>query len=79
MMLNAGQVLDNYFLETRSMLLEIAATLDRYDRASSNDAEGGMVMDSRLEKIYDSLAMLSQPQPRSDRSEALLNLFSDLD
>lgn len=79
MMLKAGQVLDNYFLDTRCKLLEIAATLDRYDRASGGDLGSGDIIDSRLEKIYDSLAMLSQPKPRSDRSETLLNLFSDLD
>ena len=31
-MLTAGEVVDTYFLEVRCALLELAATLDRYDR-----------------------------------------------
>ena len=36
-MLKPSQVLDNYYLDTRCMLIEIAATLDRYDRAVGQD------------------------------------------
>ena len=32
-MLTADKVLDHYYLDTRCMLIEIAALLDRYDRA----------------------------------------------
>ena len=70
-MLTAQKVLDHYFLETRCMLLEIGATLDRFDRAP--DRAG----DERLEKIYRSLAILAERETTADRSERLLNLFSD--
>ena len=34
-MLTAEKVLDNYYLDTRCMLIEIAALLDRFDRAAT--------------------------------------------
>jgi hypothetical protein len=78
-MLTSNQVLDQYYLEARCMLLEIAATLDRYDRAAAVDANGRAGQDERLQKLYDSLKFLAQPSATPDRSEQLLNLFSDLD
>lgn len=79
-MLTANEVLGTCFLETRCQLLEIAATLDRLDRAR---ARGGAVdetlADPRLAKIYQSLALLTQRETAPDRVERLLNLFSDLD
>jgi hypothetical protein len=76
-MLTAGQVLNNYFLETRCMLLELAATLDRYDRATQRDPAGTPANDPRLERIYHSLALLADTRTTPDRCERLLNLFSD--
>jgi hypothetical protein len=75
-MLTAGQVLNNYFLETRCQLLELAATLDRYDRAA-NGTPAGAPEDPRLQKIYQSLALLADGNATPDRAERLLNLFSD--
>jgi hypothetical protein len=77
MMLSAAEVVDNYYLETRCMLLDIAATLDRLDRA----AEGGQAVssDPRVRQIYQSLALLADHDTTADRAERLLNLFSDLD
>ena len=77
-MLTAEKVLDKYYLEVRCMLIEIAATLDRHDRALEERAEGGQ-QDERLDKIYEALAELSKSSNTSDRSERLLNMFSDLD
>ncbi len=75
-MLTAGEVLDTYFLDARCMLLEIAATLDRFDLAEQGD--GAPAPDARLQQIYDSLTLLAQPETTPDRAERLLNLFTDI-
>ncbi|HJN08264.1 MAG: hypothetical protein QGH33_08560 [Pirellulaceae bacterium] len=77
-MLTADKVLDKYYLEVRCMLIEIAATLDRHDRALEERAGDGE-KDERLEKVYEALLILSKPSNTPDRSERLLNMFSDLD
>ena len=77
-MLTAEKVLDKYYLEVRCMLIEIATTLDRHDRALEEQAEYGQ-QDDRLDKVYEVLAELSKSSNTSDRSERLLNMFSDLD
>ena len=75
-MLTTGEVLDQNYLETRCQLLEIAATLDRHDHA--RQAGQDQPQDGRLELICRALAQLAQRQVATDRSERLLNLFSDL-
>jgi hypothetical protein len=74
-MLAPDEVLNRYFLDARCQLLEIAAMLDRYDagRQGAPDSTG----DKRLDLIYESLAMLAQREVTTERSERLLNLFSD--
>jgi len=74
-MLSPEEVLNHYYLEARCQLLEIAAMLDRYDagRQVSEDPPP----DKRLEQIYDSLTLLAQRNVSTERSERLLNLFSD--
>ena len=74
-MLAPDEVLDHYFLDARCQLLEIAAMLDRYDagRQGASDPPA----DKRLDLIYESLAMLAQREVTTERSERLLNLFSD--
>lgn len=74
-MQNPSEVLDSYYLDARCQLLEIAAMLDRYDRA--RDAGTGSSHDSRIDLLYESLALLSQRDTSANRSERLLNLFSD--
>lgn len=69
------EVLDSYYLEARCQVLEIAAMLDRYERAQ--DGEPEQVEDERIGKMYESLNMLADRIPTTDRSERLLNLFSD--
>ena len=86
-MLTAPKVLDQYYLETRCMLLEIAAVLDRFDRAVSNEGNGNgnanananakASRDQRLELIYQSLKLLGERPAEPNRAERLLNLFSD--
>jgi hypothetical protein len=75
-MLTPSKVLDHYYLDTRCMLIEIAATLDRYDRAAQ--LEGATAADDRLDQIYQALTLLADRESADDRSERLLNLFSDL-
>jgi hypothetical protein len=74
-MLSPDKVLDHYYLDARCQLLEIAAMLDRYD--AGRRAAGDPSEDKRLEQIYESLALLAQREVTTDRSERLLNLFSD--
>ena len=71
-MLTSEQVLDAYFLDNRCMLLEIAATLDRYDRAGGRSAD-----DPRLENLYKALSILVDRGATPDRTERLQVLFSD--
>ncbi|MEM8670094.1 MAG: hypothetical protein AAGG48_21380 [Planctomycetota bacterium] len=74
-MQNPKEVLDSYFLEARCQILEIASMLDRYDRAQVDQPSSNE--DQRIEKMYASLSMLSLRETATDRSERLLNLFSD--
>ena len=76
-MLTSEQVLDEYFLDTRCMLVEIAATLDRYDVAGKCTGGSESGTDPRLEKIYHSLSVLADKSAGPSRAERLLNLFSD--
>ncbi|NUQ63436.1 MAG: hypothetical protein HUU20_13235 [Pirellulales bacterium] len=75
-MLNPQQVVDRYFLESRCQLLEIAATLDRYDLASRENGTAG-ADDPRWERLYQSLEILADRGATPDRAERLLKLFSD--
>ena len=69
--LTARQVLDTYFLETRCKLIEIAANLDRLDRASDLPAIRG---DHRLIVIAEALEILATAAP--NRAELLERLYS---
>ena len=68
---HAAQVLDFYFLETRARLLEIAANLDRFDRARDSES---LRDDSRMKFIQDSLRILQSSGP--DRAERIQRLYS---
>jgi hypothetical protein len=76
-MLTAEKVLDLYFLDTRCMLIEIAALLDRYDRAVQNESGAMPAGVDRLDRIYQALTLLAERETTANRSERLLNLFSD--
>jgi hypothetical protein len=76
-MLTAKQVLDNYYLDTRCMLIEIAALLDRYDRAAAKGGDEAVAGVDRLDRIYQALTLLAERETTSNRGERLLNLFSD--
>jgi hypothetical protein len=69
--MTASEVMDAYFLETRAKLLEIAANLDRVDRA-----EGLLELrgDPRLGFIHEALGILQSAQP--NRAELIQRLYS---
>lgn len=71
-MLTADQMLDRYFLEIRSKLLEVAASLDRVDRSLHVE---GAPRDARRDKITAALAVLSETTA-DNRAERLQLLFS---
>ena len=68
---DAIDVLDHDFLETRCKLLEIAAVLDRVDRAPARHGEHP---DPRLGQIRRALEALLEPGP--DRAETIQRIFS---
>ena len=68
----ADELLDMYFLDARSQMLETAAILDRIERA-----EGGSeaMDDSRLKKLRDVCDILKNGS--GNRAEQFLMLFSE--
>lgn len=68
---DATLVLDQDFLETRCKLLEIAAVLDRIDRAPARHGEHP---DPRLGQMRRALEALTEPGP--DRTETIQRIFS---
>jgi len=74
-----GELMDHEFLGIRARLIELAATLDRLDRAGASDdgaSDDGdtMATDSRLSTIRESLGVLAGED--SNRAEQLQLLFS---
>jgi hypothetical protein len=68
--LPARDVLDRYFLEARSKLLDLAAILDRLDRG------GGLSDDPRLQQLLQATTILQEKTSAADRAEKLQLLFS---
>jgi len=66
--LPAAEVLNRYFLELRSKLLDIAAILDRLDRG------GPLPADARLGQIRQALQELASSTP--GRAERIQLIFS---
>jgi hypothetical protein len=73
--LTQRQQIDTYFLETRNRVLEVAAFLDRLDRAADDDAAG----DFRLVALREALAALAagEAEARADRVRQVQLIFSD--
>lgn len=78
-MLPAALVAENYFLESRHMLLEIAAHIDRYEAAVAREATpaGGAkhAGEHKMARLREALAMLAEPRADRERTVALLELF----
>ena len=64
-------LIDEYFMEHRVQVLELAAFLDRLDRAREIDADD----DSRLRSIREALAVLAGGE--GDRVQRVQMIFSD--
>lgn len=67
----AQEVFDRDFLETRARILEIAAALDRLDRAPGAPGHGP---DRRMAQLRQALEALLVPEP--GRAETVQRLFS---
>lgn len=70
--LSTKEILDTYFLENRARLLEIAAFLDRIDRAADAKGKGG---DFRYRAFVRAVRLLSETG--SERTKSLQLSFSD--
>lgn len=67
--LTATQVVDEYFIENRTRLLEVAAFLDRLDRTDPACAES----DFRMRAFAEAVDALSGPVERLTRIQLLLS------
>jgi hypothetical protein len=68
--LNPRELVDEYFIENRTRLLEIAAFLDRLDRADASYA----AKDFRMKAFTEALGALGRA---GDRLDYIQMLFSD--
>jgi hypothetical protein len=83
-MLSAAQVAETYFLESRHMLLEIAAHFDRYDAAVAREPGGiangraasGQGGNGSMARLREAIAILAAPHADRERTETLLELFA---
>jgi hypothetical protein len=66
---SSSEVFEQEFLPLRAKLLEVAAALDRLDRAS-----GSLASDSRLEQVRTAIQVLTRPD--DDRAEQIQLIFS---
>jgi hypothetical protein len=71
--LTAAEVLNREFLEIRARLLQVAAALDRLDRARGSD-DGSVDGDARLNRIHQALGVLDSRQ--GERAEQIQMIFS---
>lgn len=71
--LTAKQILDRHYLEIRSKILDLAACLDRLDRARP---DGTMLEDPRTSKLRSGIEILLS-ESETKRAERVQMLFSD--
>lgn len=72
---SADTVISSEFLTTRAKLLEVAATLDRIDRAESSSEPMGDLSRSQLKQLRDAIMILTQ-SGSTDRTATMQQLFS---
>jgi hypothetical protein len=65
-----SQMLDLYFINARSKLIDVAAFLDRVERTEGSD-------DYRLRAFREALSVLAVQGAGTDRAEKVLLAFSD--
>ena len=68
-----ADVIDRYFMEHRAKLLDVAAFLDRVDRASEGAGDGPE--DFRLVALRRAIGILAETEPH--RARRILECFSD--
>jgi len=68
----AKEVIDRYFLENRAKLIDLAAFLDRIDRAGVSVAHES---DYRLRALFSALDILTDG--KNNRARRVLEVFSD--
>jgi len=69
--MNSQQILDREFLVIRAKILEVAAALDRIDRA-----DGDVSSDSRMALVADAIDVIHSKQSDPIRAEKIQLLFS---
>jgi hypothetical protein len=67
--LSGAEIIDEYFIENRTRLLEIAAFMDRLDRAGAEHA----VRDFRMQAFAEAVDALAGPGDRLMRIQLLLS------
>ena len=67
--MNSKQILDREYLELRAKILQIAASLDRIDRA-----DGNVDADEKIELVRKGISILTSDD--CDRAEQIQLLFS---
>jgi hypothetical protein len=72
--LGRESVIDRYFLEHRAKVLDVAAFLDRVDRAAAA-GDSTALEDFRLRSLRAAIAVLLDGQP--ERARRILELLSD--
>ena len=65
------EVIELYFMEHRAKLIDIAAFLDRFDRATA----ASMPEDFRMAAFRKAIGVLTEGRPQ--RAKRILDLFSD--
>lgn len=70
--MSAAEVLEREFLEMRAKLLELAASMDRLDRAAGDVEE-----DERLSDIHEGLRILREEKDRAEQIQLLFSLNYD--
>lgn len=73
--LTRRQVTDQYFIEHRAKMIDIAAFLDRVDRARPDVQSDGEQQDYRLRAFDQALAILTDGQ--GQRTRRILDVLSD--
>jgi hypothetical protein len=66
--LSAAQLVDEYFIESRNRIIEVAAFLDRLDRADRTMA----ARDFRVRALTDAIAVLATDSPTRVRDIQML-------
>ncbi len=71
----AAAVLEREFLEIRAKILEVASSLDRFDRG-----EGDVSSDPRFKQLLQGIDILKEPgEGRAERVQTLFSLDYDPD